>query len=155
MGPDRRVTTKLQGPITLESNATDLIRLASGPVDEEVSAHIHRDRPLAGEKCSMSFVELLRQAKMDAMARSADPWRLPLERVQGDLGYDGVERISTQALLDYLEVPQGGRKAGACRRLAKLMRELGWTPVKARALGQSGFRDQVRGYAWDTKILSA
>ena len=101
----------------------------------------------------MSFVELLRRAKMDAMARSADPWRLPLERVQGDLGYDGVERISTQALLDYLEVPQRGRKAGACRRLAKLMRELGWTAMKARALDQSGFRDhQVRGYARDTKI---
>ena len=99
----------------------------------------------------MSFVELLRRAKMDAMARSADPWRLPLERVQGDLGYDGVERISTQTLFDYLEVPQRGRKAGACRQLAKLMRELGWTAMKARSLGQSGFRDQVRGYARDTK----
>ena len=83
----------------------------------------------------MSFVELLRRAKMDAMARSADPWRLPLERVRGHLGYDGVERISTQVLFDYLEVPQQGRKAGACRRLAKLMRELGWTAMKARCSG--------------------
>jgi hypothetical protein len=33
------------------------------------------------------------------------------------------------------------------RRLAKLMRDLGWTAVKARSLSQSGFRDQVRGYA--------
>ena len=71
----------------------------------------------------MTFVELLRRVKMDAMARSADPWRLPLERVRGDVGYDGVERISTQALFDYLEVPQRGRKAGACGRLAKLMRD--------------------------------
>jgi hypothetical protein len=30
------------------------------------------------------------------------------------------------------------------------MRELGWTPMKARGLGQSGFKDQVRGYARDT-----
>jgi hypothetical protein len=101
----------------------------------------------AGGKYIMTFVEMLRRAKMHAMARSADPWRLSLERVRGDVGYDGIERISTQALFDYLEVPQRGRKAGACRRLAKFMRELGWTAVKARALGQSGFRDQVRGYA--------
>ena len=39
--------------------------------------------------------------------------------------------------------------AGACRRLAKLMRELGWSPIKARALTQGGLQDQVRGYARD------
>ena len=58
-----------------------------------------------------------------------------------------MERISTQALFDHLEVPQRGRTSAACRRLAKLMRDLGWTAVKARFLGQSGFKDQVRGYA--------
>jgi hypothetical protein len=31
------------------------------------------------------------------------------------------------------------------------MRELGWTAVKARGMTQSGFKDQVRGYARDTK----
>jgi hypothetical protein len=70
-----------------------------------------------------------------------------LERIKGKIGYDGIERISTQDVFDHLEVSQKGRTAGACRRLAKLMRELGWTPVKARCLGQSEFRDQVRGYA--------
>jgi hypothetical protein len=53
--------------------------------------------------------------------------------------------VSTQTLLDLLEVPQRGRNAGACRRLAKLMLELGWTPIKARGMTQNGFRDQVRG----------
>jgi hypothetical protein len=47
-----------------------------------------------------------------------------------------VERISTQALFDHLDVPQKARTAGVCRRLATLMRELGWTPMKARGLGQ-------------------
>jgi hypothetical protein len=61
-------------------------------------------------------------------------------------GYDGVERVSTPDLFDCLDVPQRARTAGACRRLAKLMRELRWTPVKARGITQSGFRDQVRGY---------
>jgi hypothetical protein len=50
------------------------------------------------------------------------------------VGDDGIERMPTQTLFDILEVPQRGRDAGACRRLAKLMRELGWSPIKARGL---------------------
>src|SRR6188472_2377842 len=97
----------------------------------------------------MTFLELLRKTTDEALARSADPWRLRLERVRGKTGYDGVERISTQDLLDILEVPQRARSAGVCRRLATLMKELGWTPMKARGLSQSGYREQVRGYARD------
>jgi hypothetical protein len=100
------------------------------------------------------WVEQLRRTKAEARARCANPWMLRINRVRGKTGYDGVERISTQALFDYLEVPQRGRNAAACRRLAKVMRELGWTPIKARGLGQSGFRDQVRGYARDKRTLS-
>jgi hypothetical protein len=96
----------------------------------------------------MSFINQLRQARSQAAAKP-DPWRLRLERLRGKVGYDGVERISTQTVFDVLEVPQRGRNAGACRQLAKLMRELRWTPIKARGLTQDGFRDQVRGYARD------
>jgi hypothetical protein len=60
-----------------------------------------------------------------------------------------MERIATAAVLDFLEVPQRSRGAGACRRLARLMRELGWRPVKARGLNQRGLREQIRGYARD------
>jgi hypothetical protein len=77
------------------------------------------------------------------------PWHIRLERIRGKVGDDGIERISTQVVFDFLEVPQRSRTAGACRRLAQLMRELGWSQVKARGLTQSGFRDQVRGYARD------
>ena len=59
---------------------------------------------------------------------------------------DGIERISTQSLFDFLEVPQRNRNAAAARRLAKIMRELGWSPIKARGLTPGGFTDQVRGY---------
>ena len=100
----------------------------------------------------MSWHEVLQKTKAEAEARSGDPWRLRLERVRGESGYDGVERISTQELFDLLEVPQRASSAGACRRLAMIMRELGWTPMKARGLGQSGFKDQVRGYARDSRI---
>jgi hypothetical protein len=96
-----------------------------------------------------SFVGKLRQSRAEALARNADPWHLRLERVRGKIGDDGIERVSTQAVFDFLEVPQRSRSAGACRRLAKLMHELGWSPIKARGLTQSGFRDQVRGYARD------
>jgi hypothetical protein len=63
--------------------------------------------------------------------------------------YDAIERISTQSIFDVLELPQRGRNAAACGRLAKLMRELGWSPIKARGMTQKGFREQVRGYARD------
>jgi hypothetical protein len=90
---------------------------------------------------------MLEQHKAQALARRADPWRLLLERLRGKIGDDGIERISTQAVFDVLDVPQSSREAGASRRLAKLMRELGWVPIKARGLNQAGFRDMVRGYA--------
>jgi hypothetical protein len=96
----------------------------------------------------MSFIKMLKEARSQATAKP-DPWRLRLERIRGKVGYDAVERVSTQAVLDFLEVPQRGRNAAACRRLAKLMRELGWSPIKARGMTQNGFRDQVRGYARD------
>jgi hypothetical protein len=102
----------------------------------------------------MSWIEMLQQARTEAQARIAEPWRLPLERLRGKVDDDGVERISTQAVFDILEVPQRNRGAGACRRLAKLMRELGWSPIKARGLNQRGLREQIRGYARDKDKLT-
>ena len=72
----------------------------------------------------MSFVEKLRAATAEA-AQPVNPWRLRLERVRGKIDFDGLERISTQTLLDILEIPQRKRTAGTYRHLAKLMAELG------------------------------
>jgi hypothetical protein len=102
----------------------------------------------------MSFREQLRQGREAVRARNADPWRVRLEGVRGKVGDDGIERVSTQTLFDFLEVLQRNRGAGACRRLAKVMRELGWQPIKARGLTPTGVRDQIRGYARDRKGLS-
>jgi hypothetical protein len=98
----------------------------------------------------MSFRDLLRQSRARALEHSTDPWRLRLEGLKGKKWDDGIERISTQTIFDVLEVPHRCRTTGACRRLSKLMRELGWHPIKARGLTPGGFRDQVRGYARDT-----
>jgi hypothetical protein len=95
----------------------------------------------------MSFISTLEKTRDEVRAQRADPWHLRLERVRGKLGDDGVERISTQTLFDILEVPQQGRNAAACRRLASLMRQFGWSAIKARGLTPGGFNDQVRGWA--------
>jgi len=98
----------------------------------------------------MPFIETLRQAREKAQAHK-DPWHLRLEGIRGKVGDDDIVRVSTQALFDILEVPHRSRGAGACRRLATLMRELGWSPIKARGISPGGFRDQVRGYARDKR----
>jgi hypothetical protein len=95
----------------------------------------------------MSFIERVHAARDRMSAQAADPWRLPLERVRGKVFDDGIERIATQAVFDFLNVPQRNRSASACRRLAGLMRDLGWAPIKARGLNEAGFREQIRGYA--------
>lgn len=99
----------------------------------------------------MSFRDLLRQSRAQALARNADPWLVRLEGIRGKVGDEGIERVATQVVFDMLELPQRSRTAGAGRRLAKLMRELGWMPIKARGLTESGFREQIRGYARDKK----
>jgi hypothetical protein len=76
----------------------------------------------------------------------ADPWLAPLQRVRGKVEFDGQERVSSQSLLDLLEVPQRSRTAGTYRRLAKLMAALGWTAVRVRDLTRGGYKEQVRGY---------
>jgi hypothetical protein len=84
-----------------------------------------------------------------------DPWLAPLRRVRGKIEFDGQERVSSQSLLDMLEVPQRSRTAGTYRRVAKLMTDLGWTAVRVRDLTRGGYKEQVRGYVRDGQNLAA
>ena len=70
-----------------------------------------------------SFLAKLEVAKAEAASSPIDRWQLRLQRVSGKVDFDGMERISTQALLDILEMPQRDRTAGAFRHLAKVMAE--------------------------------
>ena len=101
----------------------------------------------------LSFREKMREeAAKAAAAEAADPWQLRLERLRGKVDfYDGLERISSQTLLDLLEVPQRNRSAGTFRRLSKVMSELGWTPLRVRDLTRGGYKEQVRGYCRDAR----
>jgi hypothetical protein len=94
----------------------------------------------------MSWLDKLHEAQAEVATRNGDPWWPPLERARGKVGDDGIERITTQLLFDLLEVPQRSRGTGSCRRLAKLMAELGWTAVRVRGLTRGGYLEQVRGY---------
>jgi hypothetical protein len=102
---------------------------------------------------AMSFTEKLEAAEARLAASCVDhPWLLPLQRVQGTIDYDGVARVSTQTLLDILEVPQHRRRAGTYRLLSRLMAELGWTPVRVRDRTRGGYLEQVRGYCRNAKV---
>ena len=99
-----------------------------------------------------SFIARLREEEAKARAQAdqapADPWLFKLARVKGKVdpyGEPGIERITSAALLDILEVPPRERRTGVYKRLSRLMRELHWVPIKCRDL--SSIRDEnVRGY---------
>jgi hypothetical protein len=101
----------------------------------------------------MSWQGRLKQAQAALSSQKAEPWLLRLERVRGQVGDDGIERITTQMLFDILEVRQGSRGAGACRRLATIMAELRWTAVRVRGLTRGGYKEQVRGYCRNSSAL--
>jgi hypothetical protein len=99
----------------------------------------------------MSWASKLKAAEVEAEVamKSPDPWVTRLTRLRGKESGDGIERIGTQSVFDVLEIPQRHRGSGACKRLARTMKSLGWSPIKSRGLNQAGFRDQIRGYAKD------
>jgi hypothetical protein len=104
---------------------------------------------------ALSFrARLHEEAAKAVAAESADPWRLCLGRVRGKVDlYDRLERVSSQMLLDLLEVPQRNRTAGTFRRLSRVMTELGWSAVRVRDLTRGGYKEQVRGYCRDAHNL--
>ena len=67
----------------------------------------------------MSFVETLRRARAKAIQQRPHPWLVRLQGLKGSTGRDGVERITTQAVLDALEVPQIARTSAVCSTLAR------------------------------------
>jgi hypothetical protein len=93
-----------------------------------------------------AFLARLESAKAEALARKAEPWLLQLQRVRGIIGDAGLERATTQFLLNLLQVPQSSRRAGTYRRLARVMAELGWSAVRVRGPTRGGYLEQVRGY---------
>jgi hypothetical protein len=86
----------------------------------------------------MSWLREVEQARVKVEV-AQDPWA---RKLVGSL--TGYHAISTAALLDIV----GSRPTtGNARSLAKVMRSLGWVPVKSRQLMPGGFRGTtVRGW---------
>jgi hypothetical protein len=89
----------------------------------------------------MSLLGKLREACAELEAHRDDPWRKKVEAA-----LRGKDAISTAALLDLLRVPA---TTSNCRRLATIMRELNFIPIKSRRLmpgGRAG-NEVTRGWA--------
>jgi hypothetical protein len=93
----------------------------------------------------MTWLRRLGDAQVGSVTPDGDRWRRPPERLHGQIGDDGIERITTQRVLDVLGVPQRARRSGTYHRLAKLMAELGWSAV--RGLTRGSYLEQMPGFA--------
>jgi hypothetical protein len=88
----------------------------------------------------MSFVEKMQEAAKEMEARPPDPWKKPLSDA-----LKGVDAMSTVALLDLIGARHTTKNS---RRLAAIMRELGFVPIQSRRLMPGGYRNTVtRGWA--------
>ena len=94
---------------------------------------------------TMSFIERLRVARQTI--KPSDPWTIPLRNIRGQIGHDGLERISTEAVYEHLGLPRLKRTPDAGRRVRMILLELGWTPVRSRHVTSRGRAARVRGYA--------
>jgi hypothetical protein len=104
-------------------------------------------RLAANTASGRSFLQRLRDAAHSVrLADREDPWTPTLRKIKGKIGQDGVERVSTSDALDLLQVPMPARP-GLTVRLSNVMRQLGWSNIRARGLNPGSYRDRVRGYA--------
>ena len=92
----------------------------------------------------MSFVAQLHTIQT---IKPSHPWTASLRRIKGSKGSDGVERIPTDRIFDYLDLPPFKRTPEAAKQVRGVMVELGWTPIRARAVSARGRAARVRGYA--------
>jgi hypothetical protein len=103
-----------------------------------------------------TFMARLRRAEADARAeeieaaanKSVDAWFYPLSRLRGRVdpyGEPGVERITSAAILDILEVPMRERRRPVYQRVSRILRQLGWVPIRVRDF-RSIRGENVRGY---------
>jgi hypothetical protein len=91
-----------------------------------------------------AFLERLRAARSNI--KPFDPWTDALQKIRGETGSDGVDRIATEAVFDVLDLPRFQRTPEAGKRIKTIMLELGWVPVRARHVTSRGRAARVRGY---------
>lgn len=99
---------------------------------------------------SRSFLERLREAK--SKIEPFDPLTESLRSLEGSVGSDRIERISSEAIFEALEVPPFKRTPEVAKRIKLSMSKLGWTAVRARLVTSRGRAARIRGYARMGKV---
>jgi len=97
----------------------------------------------------MSLLSKLREARGELDAHCEDPWRTKVEAE-----VRGKDAISTAALLDAVRAPA---TTGTARRLAAVMRDLHFIPIKSRRLmpgGRAG-NTVTRGWARPVRTMKS
>lgn len=77
----------------------------------------------------------------------SDPWSVTLDSIKGRIGSDGVERISTEMVFEWLDVPPFKRTPEMAEKIRGSMVRRGWVPVRTRHATSKGHAARVRGYA--------
>ena len=98
-----------------------------------------------------SWQQQLRQMKADLEARHRappprvpDPWEVKLAELTGETHDDGYERVPTYVAFEHLGLHGAERHSGKARRLARVMRQLGWQPARFQL--SPGSYQRVRGF---------
>lgn len=97
----------------------------------------------------MSLLKRLEETCAELDAHHEDPWRKKVEAA-----VRGKDAISTAALLDAVRVPAS---TGTARRLAAIMRDLHFVPIKSRRLmpgGRAG-NTVTRGWARPVRTIKS
>ena len=97
----------------------------------------------------MSLLSKLHDARAQLAAQDQDPWRKKVEAEVRD-----KDAISTAALLDVVRAPA---TTGTARRLAAVMRDLHFIPIKSRRLmpgGRAG-NTVTRGWARPVRTMKS
>jgi hypothetical protein len=95
----------------------------------------------------MSLLKRLEEARAELDAQYQDPWRVKVAAAVREM-----ETISTAALLDIVRAPA---TTGTARRLAAIMRDLHFIPIKSRRLmpgGRAG-NTVTRGWARPVRTI--
>ena len=96
--------------------------------------------------CLVDFRTRLHQASAELAKRDADPLGGKVEAT-----VRGMDAVSTVALLDLIGLPT---TTGNARRVSKIMRSLGYIPIKSRRLMPGGYLNTVtRGWARPVREL--
>jgi hypothetical protein len=94
----------------------------------------------------MSLLGKLEEARAELEAHHEDPWRSKVAAAVRD-----KDAISTAALLDLLHVQAS---TGTARRLAAVMRSLGFIPIKSRRLMPGGRAGNTVTRGWARPVRS-